>query len=249
MSEHPVPEAHGDPPREDEHMAVAAYALGLLDDAEATRFEEHLAICAQCPAELEGLLGVAPLLADVKNSPEHADTLLVCPRPQVLDSLLGTVTESRRRSRTRQKWAAAVAAALIVAGPVVGVTVTEASQPSPLTAQQIYEKGEKYSAVDPVTKVAASVSMQQRPWGTHVLLRLSHVQGPLTCELVAVGTKGERQTVTTWSVPPGGYGPSGGYQATQGQLLVHGGAGLHRDQISRFEVRTLDGKHLVTIRL
>ena len=40
-----------------DHMDVAAYALGVLDQQDTERFEEHLATCWACAAELETIKG------------------------------------------------------------------------------------------------------------------------------------------------------------------------------------------------
>ena len=47
------------------HVDVAAYALGAMDDREASQFEDHLVGCATCTAELESMVSVVALLADV----------------------------------------------------------------------------------------------------------------------------------------------------------------------------------------
>jgi hypothetical protein len=47
------------------HVDVAAYALGAMDDREASQFEDHLVGCATCSAELESMVSVVALLADV----------------------------------------------------------------------------------------------------------------------------------------------------------------------------------------
>ncbi|MFD0383780.1 anti-sigma factor family protein [Streptomyces stramineus] len=47
---------------------MGAYVLGVLDDAETERFEEHLAGCEQCGAELDGLMDMPPLLAEFKEA-------------------------------------------------------------------------------------------------------------------------------------------------------------------------------------
>ncbi|MEH6379560.1 hypothetical protein V7793_35275, partial [Streptomyces sp. KLMMK] len=139
--------------------------------------------------------------------------------------------------------------------PLVGAAVFSGEAPDHSgvsAAKQMYEDGEKIGAVDPATKVDATVSLQPKAWGTHVALRLAHVRGPLTCDLVAVGKDGERQTVTTWAVPPGGYGLDGndkGDKWSKEPLYTHGGAALNRSDISRFEVRTLDGKLLATVKV
>ncbi|MEV4506581.1 anti-sigma factor [Streptomyces klenkii] len=262
--------------RDEQHTAVGAYALGVLDEADAARFEEHLAGCPECAAELDGLMDLTPLLAEMKESTPGPDSLrpeetfVPRPDPALLDRLLGRVAAGRRARRTRRLCLVAAAAALIVAGPLVGAAVFSEEAPDHSTAsaaKQMYEDGEKIGAVDPATKVDATVSLQEKPWGTHVALRLAHVRGPLTCDLVAVGKNGERQTVTTWAVPPGGYGldatdaagaagkadtgNTGNMSDKWGKepLYTHGGAALNRNDISRFEVRTLDGKLLATVKV
>ncbi|MGK5731604.1 zf-HC2 domain-containing protein [Streptomyces sp. URMC 124] len=266
-------------PDHDRHTEVGAYALGVLDAADAARFEEHLAGCARCAAELDGLMGLTPLLAELKESAPGPESVAPRPDPALLDGLLAAVAAGRRARRTRRLCLAAAAAALIVAGPLAGAAVFSEKAPDHSgvsAAKQMYEDGEKIGAVDPATKVDATVSLQPKAWGTHVALRLSHVRGPLTCDLVAVGKNGERQTVTTWAVPPGGYGLDGsdgetgagagegggegaggeaGERAGKGgkwskePLYTHGGAALNRNDISRFEVRTLDGKLLATVKV
>ncbi|MEV6671618.1 zf-HC2 domain-containing protein [Streptomyces sp. NPDC051162] len=237
-----------------QHMDVGAYALGVLDAAEAARFEEHLADCSRCAAELDSALGLTPLLADLKESAPGPGVLIARPRPALLDGLLARVVTVRRAQRTRRLCLAAAAGVLIVAGPLAGSSFTSQNAPSHSTvsaAKAMYEEGEKIGAVDPTTKVDASVSLQEKPWGTHVALKLANVRGPLTCDLVAVGRNGERQTVTTWAVPAAGYGlqGAGADKWSKEPLYTHGGAALNRNDIDRFEVRTLDGKLLDTIKV
>src|SRR5205085_260635 len=78
---------------------VASYALGLLDDADATAFEEHLATCDACAEDLESFLPVAALLPEVGLSPADLP-----PRPaDVPDEL----ADRRARRSTRHQPAAA----------------------------------------------------------------------------------------------------------------------------------------------
>ena len=48
---------------DDIHSLVGAYAVDAVDDAERARFEDHLATCAGCRAEVESLRGAAAHLA------------------------------------------------------------------------------------------------------------------------------------------------------------------------------------------
>lgn len=232
-----------------EHTDVGAYALGLLGDAEATRFEEHLAGCPRCAEELEANLALGSVLREAADAdgrlPQGPDEERVLPR------LLTGVARDRRRARRRRRLlAGAAAAAVIAAGAVTVPALTgpdDAAQPPAATARAAFQQGEKFSGRDPATGVRATVSLQPRPWGTHVALRLGNVTGPRACDLVAVGENGARHTVTTWSVPGYGYGIEG--TPYEEPLYVEGGAGLSPDRIDHFEIRTLKGEKLAAIRL
>ena len=50
---------------QEEHFDVASYALGVLDEHDAARFEDHLIECPRCAYELESFVQVADLLSDV----------------------------------------------------------------------------------------------------------------------------------------------------------------------------------------
>ncbi|WKX70631.1 anti-sigma factor [Streptomyces sp. XD-27] len=245
-------------PPDSPHTDVGAYALGILDDADAIRFEAHLAGCDRCAAELDGLMGLPPLLADFAASAPDPQAITARPGPEMLDRLLAEAAAGRRTSRRRRLYLVGAAAALIIAGPLATAALTSASDSSGADrhpsvqslAEEMYRHGEKTGATDPRTKVSATVALEQKPWGTHVVLRLANVRGPERCDLVAVGKNGERQTVTTWSVPPPGYGlPDGGSEWSRKPLYAHGGAALNRDEIDRFEVRTLGGVRLATVKL
>lgn len=261
------------PATEDQqHASVGAYALGVLDEAEAASFEEHLAGCERCAAELDDLVGLPPLLADLALSydgaPVGPETLAPRPGSELLDRLLGEVAATRRTQRRRRLYLVAAAAALVIGGPFAGAALTsgDSSEHVASPVMELYEQGEKIGATDPVTKVAATVSLERKPWGTHVALKLANIKGPQKCELLAIGRDGEEETVITWAVPPGGYGITGGPHTGQGAagksgksgksaewskqpLYAHGGAALNRDDIDHFEVRTLDGKHLVSVKV
>ncbi|MEV5510563.1 anti-sigma factor family protein [Streptomyces orinoci] len=226
------------------HMDVGAYALGVLDPAEAARFEEHLAECDRCAGELEQLLVVTPLLAELKETGPPPR-----PRPEALDGLLRRVTVARSVQRTRRSVLVAAAAALIVAGPLTTLALTGQEHHPESAAEEMYEQGTKHHAVDPATKADATVSLASKPWGTRVALKLGHVKGPLTCRLVAVSRKGQEQTVTTWAVPASGYGTDKGDKWGAGPLYTHGGTAFPVNDIARFEIRTLDGGHLATVNI
>ncbi|WP_051950632.1 anti-sigma factor family protein [Actinacidiphila yeochonensis] len=222
------------------HVDVGAYLLGALDDAEMTRFEEHLAGCEECGRLLDELAGVEPVLAELRDDgigwvePPGGDAML--------HRLLARVAADRRVRRRRRVVAVAAAALLVVGGPAIAVVATEAGTggtPAAVTTVG----GERQSATNPATGVSAIVGVTDRTWGSTVDLRLTGVRGPLDCHLVAIGPHAVRQTVASWRVPEEGYGTG----AHPEPLTVSGTTGLHKDAIKRFEVRTSGGTLLVTV--
>jgi hypothetical protein len=224
------------------HADVGAYLLGALDEAEMTRFEEHLAGCAQCGRELDELSGLPPLLEEMR---ENGVAFARLPDGDaLLHRLLADVSGLRRTRKRRRLAAVAAAAVLVVGGPTVAVLSTDGGSGGSPVAARTFATDQR-SASDPATGVKATVGIADKGWGSAVDLRLSGVRGPRTCSLVAVGQDGSRQTVATWSVPTVGYGTSNQPQP----LTVHGAAGLHKADISRFDVRDTTGNLLVSVRI
>ncbi|WP_307671400.1 anti-sigma factor [Streptomyces sp. V2I9] len=256
----------GAEPEGSEHDAAAAYVLGVLDDAQASAFEAHLAGCERCGAHLDEFAGLEPMLAMLSEAPAAVPGARPVPHvpgkpaPRLLGGLMEEV--AHRRSR-RSRYLVAAAAALIVGGPVAafavssgddrggGAPATAGERPGPGGPAEnafFQDMTEKVSATDPATGVGATVGMEEKAWGTRTVLELKNVEGPRKCTLVAVSRTGEEETVTSWSVPPWGYGIEGSADpAAKAPLYVHGGAAMDREDIARFEVRTFDGERLVEI--
>ncbi|WP_329229453.1 zf-HC2 domain-containing protein [Streptomyces sp. NBC_01460] len=248
------------------HDAAGAYVLGILDDAEASAFEAHLAGCPLCAAHLDEFAGMEPMLAMLAESPAAVPGARPVPHvperpaPRLLDGLVDEVARKRSQRRRRARFLIAAAAVLVIGGPVVAVTATagddpgrqvEAADPHPTSPAEdafFHHMPEKVRATDPVTRVDATVGMEPKAWGTHTVLELKNVKGPQKCSLVAVSRSGEEEVVTSWSVPKWGYGIEGSTHAGAARpLYVHGGAAMARGDIDHFEVRTFDGERLVEI--
>jgi anti-sigma-K factor RskA len=70
----------------DVHKLAGAYALDAVDDLERARFEQHLAGCEDCRAEVAELRETAALLAE---------TTAVAPPASLRDSVLAGITQVR----------------------------------------------------------------------------------------------------------------------------------------------------------
>ncbi|WP_275674204.1 MULTISPECIES: anti-sigma factor family protein [Streptomyces] len=243
-----------------EHETVGAYALGILDDAEATAFEAHLAGCEWCAQQLDELAGMEPMLAALADLPGSGSTpaigesLSARPSPRLAEKLVDEVAEHRAQKRRRGFYMIAAAAALIIAGPLAAVAVNSGSdgggsQVTASSAQTAFEAmPEKKSATDPTSGLSATVGMTQKDWGTQAVLELKNAKGPLRCSLVLVAKNGQRVTMSSWSVPKWGYGiPNAKREEAKKPLYIGGAAAFTPNEIDHFEVVTFEGKKLVQV--
>jgi len=94
------------------------------------------------------------------------------------------------------------------------------------------------AATDERSGVWARITTEDEAWGSHVELQVKDGAGPRTCRLVVVGRDGSEETAASWSVPRHDARPH----------TMRGGSALHSEEIVRYEVRTAEGEHLVTLR-
>ncbi|GII23733.1 zf-HC2 domain-containing protein [Planosporangium mesophilum] len=243
---------------EDVHRDVGAYALGVLDPRDTARFERHLMACRSCPHELAELSPVAALLSRVdprepvlaarptpqpRNAdPRHLDQRHPDQRHPDLRNNGPRAAGPRRRGAARRAFTLAACLALFVAGGAVAVSLGLTGNELP-GVPPMSPVAQRLHAADPNTGADATVQMEPKQWGSQVTLRLTRVDGPLVCRLVAVSKAGRSEVVMGWSVPPGGYGTT----ARPGPLVLHGGTDLRPSDLSRLEVRTGAGTLLVAV--
>lgn len=210
------------------HRDVGAYALGVLDEAEAFRFEDHLMECPSCTAHVSEFRPAARQLLLYRQATPRSVHPFATPGPRLLERLLDEVSAKHRGRRRTRLYAVAAAVVFAVGGPTVAVLSGHGTSSS-TTAM---------SGTDPDTGVWAELTTQDRVWGSQIDVKVKDTSGPRPCRLVAVGKDGSEQTVTSWMMP----GDDGG--ATN----VQGGAALQAREIDRYEVRTEDGRHLITLK-
>ncbi|MFI9600113.1 zf-HC2 domain-containing protein [Streptomyces sp. NPDC004069] len=207
------------------HRDVGAYALGMLDEADSFRFEDHLMECPRCAAQVTEFGPTARQLMLYRRATPRFVHPMTRPGPALLDRLVGEVARRRRAGRRRVLYGLAASVVLAVSGPAVAAVAGHHGGPA------------RYTATDAATGVWAEVRAADRDWGSDVEVRVRGGAGPRSCRLVVVARDGSEQTVTTWSASPQDTGTS----------TVAGGTTLHPGQIARFEVRTADGRPLVTL--
>jgi thioesterase domain-containing protein/predicted NAD/FAD-dependent oxidoreductase/acyl carrier protein len=154
-----------------------------------------------------------------------------------------------RRRRAPILLAALAALGLAVGGPVAGMHL-RAQSPAPAAVPAApaalavaAPAGQLLTATDPVTHVRAALTVQARAWGTQADLELRGVNGPQSCQLLAVTRSGQTTVMGGWRVPPPGYG----VPTHPAPLVLQGATDVARTDIDHFVVRTTDGHNLVTI--
>ncbi|MCW8380638.1 zf-HC2 domain-containing protein [Streptomyces justiciae] len=211
---------------QERHRDVAAYALGVLDEADAFRFEDHLMECPRCAAHVTEFGPITRQLLLYRRSTPQFVSPLAKPGPRLLDRLLSEVGARHRAGRRRFLCAVAATVAFAVAGP--GLVVLAGGG----------ENAVQIDATDARSGVWAQVTAEDYTSGSQLELKVKDGAGPRTCRLVIVGTDGSEETVTTWHVP----------RHDARELTMQGSSSLHPDQIARYEVRSSDNEHLVTLK-
>ena len=208
-----------------EHTDVGAYALGLLEPQDRQAFEEHLAGCPACAAELAELSGMKSLLSDLGPVEAPADE----PTEADVTDLVRRRAESQRRHTRRQVLlGAAAGVTLLAGGAAVGAAV--AGQPASLVAQNA---GRTVGAVDAQTGVHGKATLVAKPFGTQVTVDLAQIQGPLECRFIAVSRSGTRFQIGTWFLPPH---VKFGSPSHPEHLLLKGWTTIKPGDLSRIEV-------------
>jgi hypothetical protein len=242
---------------QDQHFDVASYALGVLDERDASRFEDHLIECPACAVELESFLQVADILADV-----DADALVATEESRkdglVLKKMIGEVKKERRRANSRRLYSLAAAVvvfamlsigALFAGGqwfaPEQKAPVAQRSSgPTQLDPLPLSDgsgiggtelTGERVAGTDPRTGVRLDAGLEPKDWGTQVQFVVSNIKGPLVCRLVAVRSNGGTEVLSTWAVGEKGWGTS----ERQEPLLLQTPTALQRSDIAHLQVQAV----------
>ncbi|GLW46461.1 membrane protein [Streptomyces sp. NBRC 14336] len=208
------------------HRDVAAYALGVLDEADAFRFEDHLMECPSCAARVTEFGPATRQLMLYRNATPRSVHPMAKPGPRLLDRLLGEVAGRGRMRRRRLLYGLAASAAVALASPGIAMMAADGGSSARVV-----------DATDERSGVWAQVTAEEEPWGTQVELKVKDGAGPRACRLIAVGRDGSQQMVTSWTVAR--------HDARENTMM--GAAAFHPDEIAHYEVRTADGEHLVTL--
>ncbi|MER7900439.1 zf-HC2 domain-containing protein [Streptomyces sp. NPDC096046] len=209
------------------HRDVAAYALGVLDEAEAFRFEDHLMECPRCAAEVTEFGATTRQLMLYRRATPRFVHPVAQPGPRMLDGLLAEVATRRRAGRRRLMFA--LAASVVLAASVPGIAMmAEGSAEERLTV----------AATDARTGVWAQVTTEDEESGSQVELKVKGASASRPCHLVIVGHDGTEETATSW------HGP--GHDDEPDTMMAS--SSMHPEDIARYEIRSVTGEVLWTLR-
>ncbi|MEU1276277.1 zf-HC2 domain-containing protein [Streptomyces sp. NPDC005799] len=208
------------------HRDVAAYALGVLDEADAFRFEDHLMECARCAAHVTEFGPVARQMMLYRRATPRFVSPMSRPGPQLLDRLMGAVTARHKATRRRFLYGLAASVAVAAAGPGIA-----------MMAKGGDDGVMRVTATDAKSGVWARVTAADDYSGSDVKLEIKDGAGPRSCRLIAVGRDGSEQILTSWTVPSHDARP----------ITMRGTSSMHMGEIARYDVRTAQGEHLVTL--
>lgn len=218
------------------------YVLGALPPEDRRDFEEHLAVCRHCRAEVQEFAGLPGLLSRLPAG-ELPAVLQGSPEPpppvSVLPALLAEAGVERK-SRRRRTVIVGIAAALVVAAGSAGLTEAIVSAPAAVVAQS-QSQSQQFQPTEEGLPASASAVITDVPGGTRIVMTCQY-SGPLS-------EQGGAPQYNLRYVPKGGGAPHwmGSWpvmsaDAYKLDMVVP----VARDQISKFEV-TWNGKALLTL--
>jgi anti-sigma factor RsiW len=202
-------------------LELGAYLVGSLEPDERAVVDQHVADCDACLTELAELAPITALLGSI-NHAEARQRLLV-PSPGLLSRSLDAVYEDddlERRRVHRWKLVASAAAAVAIAAALPQVNPTSTATP--------------LAAVTGVT-AAGMGTMEQRTWGTAVQLQLTGLPPAPGYRAYATARGGHTEVAANWGATPGG------------QVTINGATAIPRNQLAFIQVRTIDGRPLMTL--
>jgi anti-sigma factor RsiW len=203
-------------------LLLGAYVLGGLDADDRRRLEEHLPGCQECTAELTRFAAVPGLLQ--LAPPSEPPTVPEDSLPRLISA-----ARARRLVRRRRQWVMAAAAVVFVLAGVTGGVLLTGRDTGPAPTAVVMNYGDHRTVGEAV--------LDARTWGTEVRLTLDYLpRGKQPYTAWAVDRNGNEEQAATWTTPP------------DGRCSVTGATSILRTDLARVEIRSADGRTLLSTR-
>ncbi len=179
-----------------ESELLGAYVLGVLDGDEWATVQAHLEDCAPCRQEVDDLREMEAALGEIPP-----EALLDGPPPdgdRVLQRTLSDVRGRYRRRWARWAVAAALVAALALAGGILAGRFTASDPAAAESATAAVAGTGAATATDPQTGATMTVTLQPAAGWVRVRATLTGVPSGEDCRIFVLSADGARQQAASW---------------------------------------------------
>lgn len=232
-----------------EEELLGPYVLGVLDEEDVRRVEEHVGDCVRCREEvaalreMESVLGEVPEEAFLDGPPQGGDLLLQRTLRQVRGE---RAASARRRVGLAGLAVAASLAAVFWAGAQMGadqdhtgalpgpVTPSASSAPSPVPGTKVA------SATDQSSGARMNVQVTPAAKWVRVHAAVTGIPAGERCRLVVVAKDGTRSTAGGWVVGTAEHGEGKG-------ASLDGSAAVDPAQVKEVLVENESGRTFVSV--
>lgn len=234
---------------EHDRTQLGAYALGALEPGEVREVDEHLATCAECRTELAELaemrefLGEVPPEAFLEGPPEGGDLLLQRTLREVRELAAEPAPAPAHGAHAapvkgRSRWLMAAAAVVVVAGALVGgVALGRQTAPNP----DAPVAGSKLvTAADTVTGATMATTVEPRAGWSWVRVNIKGLKAGAQCQMFVTDKSGKTWNAGSWLVSE---------KAAREGSTFGGGVLVPLNKVQSVEIKTLQGKHVVTAKI
>ncbi|WP_432878272.1 anti-sigma factor family protein [Kribbella sp. CA-245084] len=228
---------------EHDRTQLGAYALGALEPDEVAEVDAHLAACAECRAELAELeemkdfLGEVPPEAFLEGPPEGGDLLLQRTLREVRESSPEPApVRVPAKHRAPRRWLM-VAAALVVVGGALGGGVALGRSTAPPQATEPAAGYKEVTAIDAGSGARMATTVEPRTGWSWVQVQVTGLTAGDQCQLLVTDDAGKTWTAGSWVVSE---------KAAKNGSTFGGGVLVPLNKVHSVEIRTLQGKHVVT---
>ncbi len=168
----------------------AAYTLGALECKDRRAFEDHLATCSICTAEVASFAPLPGLLSQVGLA-----DMIAQPDPAIADLIETEAKEQvslMHQAKRRWKTAALMSAAAVVLLAALVLLPTRDTSP------------EFAATINTSLSESAEIGMNPKSWGTEIILDLTGLPTRDSYQLWVVDSNGVWTSAATWSPTPAG---------------------------------------------
>ncbi|MFB7930786.1 MULTISPECIES: anti-sigma factor domain-containing protein [Streptomyces] len=195
---------------DDPHLAVGAYVLHALPAGERAAFEEHLADCASCRAEVDQASGAAVAMGATETSTPPADL-----RRRVLERIAAVpqdrtvAAQARRRRRGQRALRLALAASLAAAAALGGIAWWQSSEADSAREEAAQDRAGYRQLADVLAAPDATISTGELARGGTASVIASRAQGQSAFIASGLPPLTDDQVYQLWYARPGQFRPAG----------------------------------------